>query len=235
MERPVRIYRHSVTVPAGRLVGAIACTVLLLAATLLIEGPAAAHAGQHRQGAKVSKKRTAGQWRASLTFAKNRKSPANSAMTWRLAKRTPDGSWELTEEQSWRAGSGMLGKRGRDECIRSTGWLPNGTYTARQYDDYPGNLIHGRAFRLSNKRCRNGTVRQNLFLHSEQGPGNHQCRDTRGDQACRWEYPRHNDYKSWGCIKMAPGDLKEAVDLFQRHFRSGVTYPKSRFVLRVVG
>ena len=63
------------------------------------------------------------------------------------------------ETRSWRAGSGMLGAAGRNSCVKTKGWLPNGTYRMRQYNDYDGNLIKGRAFRLDDKRCPNGKVR----------------------------------------------------------------------------
>ena len=70
---------------------------------------------------------------------------------------------------SWRAGSGLPGGRATNSCVKGHGWLPNGRYSLRQYDDYAGNLIHGRAFRLSDKRCANGTLREQLFIHTEAG------------------------------------------------------------------
>ena len=137
------------------------------------------------------------------------------------------------QQQSWRSGSGMLGRAGRNSCVKNNGWLPNGTYAVRQYDNYGGNLIKGRAFRLDDKACSNGTRRTDLFLHTEQGAGNHQCADRRGDQVCRWEYPRFNDYKSAGCIKVAPGALAQLTAFYHRHFAAGVRYSKARVVLRV--
>ncbi len=80
----------------------------------------------------------------------------------------------------------------------------------RQHNDYHGNVIKGRAFRLDDKACPNGKVRHQLFIHTEQGAGNRQCANRKGDQACRWEWPQVNDYKSFGCIKMSPGDLRRA-------------------------
>ena len=136
--------------------------------------------------------------------------------------------------KGWRAGSGLPGRVGRNSCATSRGWLPNGSYQMRQYDDYHGNVIKGRAFRLDDKACPNGTVRHQLFVHSEQAAGNRQCRDRPGDQPCRWEWPRVNDYKSFGCIKMSPKDVAELVRLYHRHFHAGVRYPKGRVVLRVI-
>ena len=137
------------------------------------------------------------------------------------------------ETRRWRAGSGMLGKAGRNACVNNKGWLPNGTYRVRQYADYPGHLIKGRAFRLDDKRCASGNRRFDLFVHTEQGAGNKQCPNRQGDQVCRWEFPSWNDYKSAGCIKMSPTDLRQLVTLYKRHFATGVRYAKAQVVLRV--
>ena len=173
-------------------------------------------------------------WRGVLTFDKNQANQFDSRVIWRVYQRQAGGAWKLTLTRSWRAGSGVPGKVGRNSCVTNKGWLPNGTYRMRQHNDYQGNVIKGRAFRLDDKACSNGKVRHQLFIHSEQGPGNTQCRDRKGDQACRWEWPRINDYKSYGCIKMAPGDLKELVRLYHQHFGAGVRYGKGRVVLRVI-
>jgi hypothetical protein len=172
-------------------------------------------------------------WKAVITFDKNWSSPSNSRLTWQLYQRQA-GVWKVVETKSWRSGSGMLGKAGRKECVNNKGWLPTGTYNVRQYDNYGGNKIKGRAFRLDDKRCTSGNRRFDLFIHTEQGAGSKQCADRRGDQLCRWEFPRYNDYKSAGCIKLAPWDLAELVRLYQRHFSANVRYAQSQVVLRVV-
>lgn len=173
-------------------------------------------------------------WRGVITFDKNWQSPSNSRLVWQLYQRQGDASWKVVETRSWRSGSGMLGKRGRNSCVNNKGWLPTGTYSLKQYNNYPGHLIKGRAFRVDDKRCPSGNRRFDLFIHTEQGAGNRQCADRRGDQVCRWEFPRFNDYKSAGCIKLAPGHLAELVALYQRHFKPGVRYAKDQVVLRVV-
>jgi hypothetical protein len=172
-------------------------------------------------------------WRGVITFDKNWTSPSNSRLTWQLYQRQ-GGTWKVVETRSWRSGSGMLGKSGRKECVNNKGWLPTGTYNVRQYDNYGGNKIKGRAFRVDDKRCSTGNRRFDLFIHTEQGAGSRQCANRRGDQLCRWELPRYNEYKSAGCIKLAPGDLAELVRLYQRHFHAGVRYAQSQVVLRVV-
>ncbi len=197
----------------------VLAVLVLLAASLLLAAPA--------QSASPP-------WRGVLTFDKNWQDPANSRLTWQLLQRQSNGQWKTVQRSSWRSGSGMLGRAGRNSCVKNNGWLPNGTYAVRQYNDYGGNLIKGRAFRLDDKSCSNGTRRTDLFLHTEQGAGNRQCADRRGDQVCRWEYPRFNDYKSAGCIKVAPGALAQLTALYHRHFAAGVRYSKARVVLRVV-
>lgn len=172
--------------------------------------------------------------RAIITFTKNAADPSSSTLTWTVVRRAADGTSQVVEQLSWRAGSGALGRAGRNECAKGRGWLPDGSYRLRFHRDYPGNLIKGRAFRLSDHRCRNGRWRVQLFIHTEQGAGNRQCPNRPGDQLCRWEFPRINDYKSAGCVKMAPDDLAELSRHFLRFFKAGVRYPKSRVVVRVV-
>ena len=135
---------------------------------------------------------------------------SNSRLIWRLYQRQTGGTWKLVETKSWRAGSGLPGKAGRNSCATTKGWLPNGTYRVRQYNNYRGNVIKGRAFRLDDKACANGNgAAPTCSSTPSRAPGNRQCADRRGDQVCRWEWPRFNDYKSFGCIKMAPGDLAQ--------------------------
>ncbi|RLV48287.1 hypothetical protein D9V37_19785 [Nocardioides mangrovicus] len=172
--------------------------------------------------------------KARIVFVKNEQNPFASKVVWRQWQRSA-GGWRLVDTAEWRAGSGLGGARGRSSCVRNVGWLPNGTYTARPYTDYHGNVIHGRAFRLSNHACGRGTVRHNLFLHTETGPGNHQCANRPGDQACRWEFPAINDYRSNGCIKLSPTDIAALM----RHYRRWAAHARAvdlhRFRLVVTG
>ncbi len=84
-------------------------------------------------------------------------------------------------------------------------------------------MIKGRAIYLGQKACPNGTMRTDLFIHTEQGAGSRQCPNRPGDQVCRWEYPRIEDYRSFGCIKLSPGDLHELYDAWRRYFPLGST------------
>ena len=194
---------------------ALAATLAVILGPVLVASPASSSAFP---------------WRATITFDKLQKNQFDSKIVWRLYEKQGSGE-KLVETHSWRAGSGLPGRGGENPCAWSRGWLPNGTYRLRQSDNYRGNAIHGRVFRLDNKNCGNGNVRHDLFLHSEQTVANGQCKDRRGDQNCRWEFPRINDYKSLGCIKMAPRDLAQLTYLFHEHFAAGVRYPADRVAL----
>jgi hypothetical protein len=173
--------------------------------------------------------------RAIITFVKNPSAPDNSTITWRL-DRKQGGKWVTEESLNWRAGSGMLGKRGKNECIKNVGWLPNGNYGVRLRTPYRGRLIKGNVLQVDNKYCNGGrgVLRQSLFIHTEQGDGGKQCKNRPGDDVCRWEYPRFNDYRSYGCIKMAPGDLRGLVAAYRAHLRPEVRYPLNKVVLKVI-
>lgn len=106
-----------------------------------------------------------------------------------------------TQKASWRAGSGN-GGNWNNECVRNEGHLPNGRYKILGwYNNYDGSVINGRAVRLEDKQCVNGTWRTELFIHSEQTVNNEQG----GTEGSRWD--GENDYKSEGCVKMHPTDI----------------------------
>jgi len=203
-----------------RIVTWCAVVVAALGALVAVAGPA--DAGSHARR------------RAIITFDKNEADPTSSTLTWKVVRRGADGTWQTVEQLSWRAGSGMLGRAGVNECAKGRGWLPDGTYRLRYHRDYAGSLIKGRAFRLDDHRCRNGRWRVALFIHTEQGAHNVQCPDAPGDQVCRWEFPEVDDYTSAGCIKLAPDDLAELSRHFLQFFKAGVHYARSRVVVRVV-
>lgn len=183
--------------------------VLTLLCTLLLPGSAGSAAGREQ----------AGVLRGVITFDKSGRDPHRSTLTWRLF-RHHDGERTLLERRSWRAGSGFT-KTSTDPCRKNDGWLPDGPYRPRLYANYWGSLIKGRAIGLGARQCPDGTWRTDLFIHTEQGDRNRQCPDRKGDQVCRWEYPKINDYRSWGCIKMSPGDLRALVEAWRRHFDLG--------------
>jgi hypothetical protein len=205
----------------------------VLVAVVTTQSPSRATLGAGSPGGGGDVSAHPGRLRAQITFTKNHAHPWRSTITWDAARQRGDGSWNVLAHDTWRAGSGLPGRYPTNDCVKGHGWLPNGTYSLRQYDDYHGNLIHGRAFRLDDKRCPNGTLRQQLFIHTEAGAGNTQCANAPGDQLCRWEYPKINDYTSHGCIKMSPSAILALTRDYHRFFHAGVRYPTARVHLVV--
>ncbi|GGP97537.1 L,D-transpeptidase [Streptomyces roseolilacinus] len=107
--------------------------------------------------------------------------------------------------KKYRAGSGVT----KNECAREKGWLPTKSYTIKKWHKtYNGSLIKGYAFQLNDTKCKDGrTPRTELFIHSEMTRNG-----GRGStEATRWD--GNGDYKSAGCIKLKPEDIK---DLYKR-------------------
>jgi hypothetical protein len=193
--------------------------LLLVASAGLVATPAAAPAVAPDAPPAAARAR-ATPVRAVIIFDKNTKNPWDSRLIWKAYR----GDQQL-ERADWRAGSGFGGPRTRNPCARGRGWLPNGRYGLVQYDNYWGQFIKGRAFFLGNTTCHDGTPRTELFIHTETGDRNRQCADARGDQVCRWEWPKFNDYRSGGCIKMSPKDMRQLARRYHQWFRAGERYP----------
>jgi len=116
----------------------------------------------------------------------------------------------------WRAGSGTS----TNACLRNAGWLPNGWYDLADgsnapqpighVNQYTGSSIFGRVWHLQDKRCSDGTLRTELFIHTEEKPNNGQyCTSDPDDLQCWDSTPAYsgassgtNDYYSQGCIKV---------------------------------
>ncbi|MFF7369860.1 peptidoglycan-binding protein [Streptomyces tricolor] len=146
----------------------------------------------------------------SLKFTKNHKHPMYSTLSL-----VHDGKALKT----YRAGSGLGSK---DECASGKGWLPSGTYRIKGHetsrnDGWYKTGIKGYALQFEDKYCkpqrgRKPVKRTSLFIHSEMLADGTQAIDTPfTDDYYRWNGAI--DYTSWGCIKLAPGDIK---DLFKR-------------------
>jgi hypothetical protein len=196
--RPIRPTSRRLTV-------LVALVLAVLAMTAGAVAPATAQATTRRY--------------AVITFEKNDRNTLRSELVWQVY-RVRDGKRTKLVEQRWRAGSGAH-RHATNACRKNVGWLPNGWYRPTLFPDYPGHLIKGRAILLGAKSCSDGTRRTDLFIHSEQGARSVQCADAPGDQPCRWEYPRINDYRSLGCIKLAPRDMKALYDAWRRFSRLG--------------
>ncbi|MDQ3953618.1 MAG: hypothetical protein M3279_11760 [Actinomycetota bacterium] len=127
-------------------------------------------------------------------FVKN--TPNNSYLSWR---RIDPISGYCKLYDSWRSGSGT----NTNVCDVGDGWLPNGWYdTWGMYHHYDGSVIHGRTFRMQDKKCHNGTWRTALFIHTEETVDNEQqCSSPYVESQC-WDGT--SDYYSDGCIKLGP-------------------------------
>jgi len=151
----------------------------------------------------------------TMTFDKNPSDPTNSRLFWRVYRVEENGSQRKIVDVSWRAGSG---NGSTDSCYRNNGWLPNGYYDTTLYMNYNGSVIDGVAFRLSDKKCHNGTPRTELFVHSEM--------TTSGGQNCNVErecWNGNGDYKSAGCIKLKPADIKSLASYYRQYHAAGST------------
>ncbi|MEU4506209.1 peptidoglycan-binding protein [Streptomyces sp. NPDC024089] len=133
--------------------------------------------------------------------------------------------------KAYRANSGMGSK---DTCLSNEGWLPNGTYKVKGHEtnrgewNYNPNVqIQGYAIQLENKTCTPApgqmpVTRTDMFIHSEMLADGTQAVDVPLKEDDFWRWDADFDYKSNGCIKLKPADLK---DLFTRLDQAG--WPKN--------
>ncbi|WP_141367385.1 peptidoglycan-binding protein [Streptomyces sp. 6-11-2] len=140
-----------------------------------------------------------------LKFTKNRQHPDRSKLALYRDGRLVD---------SYRAGSGM---GSTDECAGKTGWLPSGTYKILGHQTNRDTRIKGYAIHLADKTChprpgQKAVKRGDLFIHSKMTKNGTSL--WRGD----------NDYKSEGCVKLAPGHIKSLfAHLDQAHWPKALT------------
>jgi hypothetical protein len=158
------------------------------------------------------------------TFDFHRITNTNSVLTI-FRQDTLDG--RVLNQQSYRAGSGL----NTNECDSAAydnvgGWLPAGYYSLLgHWDQYPGTKIQGRVWRLQDKRCSGGTgtLRTELFIHSEETSSNGQtCKDPYIEQFC-WD--GDSDYYSLGCIKISRAGSPSNLGLLDGNWHnwSGLT------------
>ncbi|MGX4694599.1 L,D-transpeptidase family protein [Streptomyces sp. JNUCC 63] len=103
---------------------------------------------------------------------------------------------------SWRAGSGSGSK---NTCASNAGWLPNGTYTVKKFyahHDGGPHGVNGIAWYIGDHKCHSGRWRTDLFIHSEMLPSG----KAGSSEPYRWD--GNSDYKSNGCIKLKPSDIR---------------------------
>jgi hypothetical protein len=129
---------------------------------------------------------------ATFYYTKYAASPLNSTLVLWM---TSGGNAYRLEAPSG-SGDGTLGP-GRDECATNHGWLPNGQYhsgvgaTTTQffYKTAGDPVIRGYVWYLGDKPCSGGTLRTELFIHSQGLSG--------------WT---NANYASNGCIKVNQDD-----------------------------
>ncbi|MGW7287339.1 L,D-transpeptidase family protein [Streptomyces sp. NPDC054847] len=155
-----------------------------------------------------------------LKLTKNWSDPLNSRLA--LVK---DGK----QLKSYRAGSGG---GSTDECVPNTGWVPNGIYKIKGHFTDRGNwnprvAVQGYAIQIEDKYCtpapgQKPVKRTEMFIHSEMLTNGGQAPDNWFEKDDTWHWNGPSDYSSFGCIKLAPHDIK---DLFTRLDQAG--WPKN--------
>ena len=126
------------------------------------------------------------------------------------------------ERLEWRAGSGYFRDATRLLRARTAAGCPTARYRPRlfarlprQPDQGPRDLPRPEGLRAT------APCAPTCSSTPSRAPAQRQCPDRQGDQVCRWEYPRINDYRSYGCVKLSPGDLHELYDAWRRWFPLG--------------
>ncbi len=100
------------------------------------------------------------------------------------------------------AGSGN-GPNWNNPCISNVGRLPNGWYSTHndKHVNNKNDTIKGRVWGISDKNCGNGTIRSELFIHTEETSTNGQTCTAAPDDPYCWEGTF--DYESQGCVKVS--------------------------------
>ena len=183
-------------------------------------GAALASHGPNRGGGSVDPNAHPGQLQAQITFVKKPATRGTAGSRGTRSGSARDGTWKVLAQDSWRAGSGLPGGSATNSCVKGHGWLPNGTLLAaavrrlrRQPDPRPG--LPARRQALRERHPARAAVHPHRGRRRE-----HASAPTRpGDQICRWEYPKINDYTSHGCIKMSPADILALTRDYHRFFQ----------------
>ncbi|MFD8219733.1 hypothetical protein ACFV2U_40130 [Streptomyces sp. NPDC059697] len=221
--------RIALTAAAAVLGSSLTVAASAQAHTSRPQQPTAAAAANVRAGGQSMKLAPAaltslrGKQAASGNFSylqfKKGSNPQNSRLYFVFVQATnPDHvhSWTLG---SWRAGSGTGSK---NTCASNHGWLPNGTYTIKAfYKHHNGGLhgVNGIAWYIGNHNCQTGHPRTDLFVHSEMLPSG------KAGTAEPYRWDGNSDYKSNGCIKLKPADIRSLRDL-----QSGYPDPHKLYV-----
>ncbi|NXY97810.1 L,D-transpeptidase [Streptomyces sp. BR123] len=171
----------------GTVIAGTLMTALALAPTAVAQGHSRA---QPTPGAVAT----------TLVFDKNQDDPTDSRLSVHKGDRLL---------ATYRAGSGLGVK---NDCVRAEGWMPNGNWKIKlKSRTYNGKLIKGYAVYLEDMKCSKGTLtRTEMFIHSEMNRDGSQGNTERR----RWDGA--GDYRSNGCVKLHPTDIKEMFRLLDR-------------------
>lgn len=178
----------------------LAAAAAALTGGLLVTPSAQAHTVTSAAVAETTGRTTAQGTSGDYSYLefKKRSSPQNSRLDFVYVH----GSRSHTVA-NWRAGSGNGSK---DTCASNAGWLPNGSYTIkdfyRHHDGGPHG-VNGIAWYIGDHKCHSGHKRTDLFIHSEMLPNGKAGRS----EPYRWD--GDSDYKSNGCIKLKPADIRQ--------------------------
>lgn len=214
-------FRYAVTMAAaGLILSGSALDAVAAEPSAPLAAKTAAATAAHSGGGQVS---AAARTSTYLWFKKNSKNPSKSRLSLVYVQQGGDGRTHSFTVDSWRAGSG---NGSTNTCARNKGWLPNGTYGIKAfYSAHNGGShgVNGISWLLSNHKCHSGTNRTELFIHSEMRPNGTQGPRTGGDSPYRWD--GDSDYKSNGCIKLKPSDIREL-----KGYRSNYPKPTKLYV-----
>ncbi|MFI6108151.1 L,D-transpeptidase family protein [Streptomyces sp. NPDC051310] len=214
--------------PAHRSLKALATAGAAAVAVGLVPAAAGAQASAAPQAAGVATAKAAAAAKSYtyLQYKKNKKDPSNSRLSLiHVQQISPDKTRSYVLD-SWRAGSGLgtaKNKVGRNACQSNVGWLPSGDYKIEYFKNNFVGTINGIVWKLQDKRCKangkKGTKRDALFIHSEMKSNGKQG----SSEPTRWD--GNGDYKSAGCVKLKPSDIREL-----KGYRSNFPKPTRLYV-----
>jgi hypothetical protein len=122
-------------------------------------------------------------------FEFHRTSNLNSSLVWVYY---PSSNPAAYYSPTWRAGSGDS-----TNCAYvGHGWLPTGWYDVWAHWDHYDSTIKGLATYLQDKKCGDGTLRTQLFIHSKELAN-------WGSSCETYCFDSSSDYYSNGCIKLS--------------------------------
>jgi hypothetical protein len=137
-----------------------------------------------------------------LHFYKNYSTPLNSSLQAYLS---------VGGTRYWIVMRSGSGNGSTNACATNAGWLPDGGYNNSDTDSnshfkfynktWGDPVVRGYVWELGNKKCSNGTLRTELFVHSEGTSG--------------WT---NSNYASHGCIKINQTDRSHLASMWKSSY-----------------